>query len=239
MIREALYIGATIVGSPDAESYFGPIKVPGNMSKAATIEAYKQKIREAREDHCVIAPTAFAGSVLANDKKYDNACHKAMVGMLASVVVLDQMGTVLYQQKAEAPFTRGKVALPFMNFLTQTFPRQFADSLRHGDTEPQGILFGFNIKSVLRIAAFEILKGNVGAADIDRMRVPVRLWHSVQGVFDPLAVLLPADEQRDMDIYSALRYFGIEAGDLQSSSQVQAITVKALVEAAQLIPLAV
>lgn len=240
MVSEAIFVGATVAGAaPNAAEFFGPVKVPGTMSKESTIVAHRQKVREARHEHMLLAPCAFAGSVCPNDGKYDNCAHRPMVGVLTSVVVINQDRSVLYQQTAKPPVEHGKVALPFINFLKETYPTQFADSLRHGDANPSVIVFGFNIKQILRIAAFEVLGYNARGPAFERTKLPVRLWYNPAGVYDPLDVLLSAADQRDLDLYSILRYLGIQvtSNELSSCSQTQARTLVTLVERSQLIPM--
>jgi hypothetical protein len=237
MPREAIYIGATIVGAPDADEYFGPVKVPGTMSKAATIEAHKTKVQTQRTEHVGFPPMGFADSVVPNDDKYENHAHRPMVGQLASVTITNGDGDPIYHMVGSPPIERGKVALPLVNYLTQNFPHQFSDSLRFGDAEPTAVFFGFNLKQVLRIAAFEALHRNLNYHYVT-VHVPVRLWHNPIGVYDVLDVLLPKDDQRDLDLYSLMRYFGIQvdAEQLANSSQSQATAARLLVEQAQLVP---
>jgi hypothetical protein len=228
MTTEAIFVGATIVGAPDAAQYFGPIKVPGNMSKAATIATHRAKVEDARTMHMLLAPTTLS----------DVHSHRPMIGMLASVAVVGQDGKELYSQVAETP-ERGKVALPFINFLKEAYPGQFPDALRHADAIPRTIVFGFNIKQILRIAAFEILGNNVTAEAIETAYVPVRLWSSPVGVIDPLDILLSKDDQRDLDLYSVFRYLGIlvDRDALLGNALSQAHYVKNLADKAQLVPL--
>jgi len=236
MAVKAIFVGATIQGAPGGAEFFSNVKVPGSMSKQTTIDNHVSKARDARQEHMEFPAMAFAGSVLPNSDVYENHAQRPMVGMLASMYILAANGEVMYQHTAAAPVRRGEVALPLINYLKETYPDQFASSLRHGDAAPQVIIFGFNLKQVLRIAAFEVLQRNAEARDIEQVHIPVRLWHNPVGVYDPLDVLLPSSDQRDLDLYSVLRYFGVQATaeELSISSKRQAEVVKALVEHAQL-----
>jgi len=236
MAREAIFIGATLQGAQGAEEFFGPIKVPGTMSKQSTIDNHLAKVDGARSEHLQFPALAFAGSVLPNNDVYENHAQRPMTAVLASIVILGGNGNVVYQQIAKDPIQRGKVALPLINYLKETYPEQFANSLRYGDSDPQTSIFGFNLKQVLRIAAFEVLHRNAESPDIEKVSIPVRLWHNPTGVYDPLDVLLPSSDRRDLDLYSLIRYFGIQATpeDLSTSSQRQAEVAKSLVEHAQL-----
>lgn len=238
MPSEALYFGATIVGAKDGSTFFGPIKVPGTMSKQATIDNHIAKVRGEREEHMKFPPLGFAGSVVPSDDAYENHAHRPMVGVLASAVILDKDGTCVYTQVLKTgELSRARVALPLINFLREAYPRQFATSLRYGDADPDASLFGFNLKQVLRIAAAEVLHRNTQVTDAERVVVPVKLWHNPVGVYDPFDVLLPSNDQKDLDLYSLLRYYNVEttAEELATSSLRQAETVKTLVERAQLV----
>lgn len=236
--RDAIFIGATIKAADDCDSYFGPVKVPGTMTKQTTIEAHRSRVGLERLAHKSIEPCAFAGTILPADRRYENHTHRPGLAVLSSVCVLGEDGSPLYQQSANGSTERGKVALPLLSYLKENYPAQFGNSLRLADAEPTTIIFGFNIKQVLRIAAFEVLKRNVGAQDFDQVQVPVRLWHNPIGVYDPFDVLLPAADQRDLDLYSMLRYFGLEANveELTIDASAQAHAVCDLVQAAQLFP---
>ena len=66
--------------------------------------------------------------------------------------------------------------------------------MRDADAYPQDILFGFGIKQVLKVAAFERMR-----ADKDKEfkpAVPVRLWHNPVAVYDPGEMLLTAREEK-------------------------------------------
>lgn len=236
--KESFFIGATICGAQDATDYYGPVKVPGTMTKQSTIDAFIERARNARREHVSFKPMGFAGSLLPNDDQYENHAHRPMVGVLASVTVLDSAGEIAYHQKENGgnPVARGKVALPFIKYIAETFPQQFSASLRYGDSDPTAVFFGFGLKQILRIAAYEALKRNL--EEHVNAIVPVRLWHNPIGVYDVLDVLLPAADRRDLDLYSTLRYFdvNITAEQLACSSQVQAAVAKQLVERAQLAP---
>jgi hypothetical protein len=234
--KEAIYIGATIVGAEDADSYFGPVKVPGSMSKQETIDRHIAKVETARAGHAGAQALGFAGSLLPNDDAYENHAHRPMVGLLASVSILDNEGVQIYHQAEKGQVARGKVALPLINYLQEAHPKQFGDSLRFGDAEPSTIFFGFNLKQIFRIAAFEVLRHNMDNAY--PAAVPVRLWHNPAGVYDVLDVLLSANDQRDLDLYSLLRYFDVKenAESLSKNSLLQAEAAMQLVKRAQLVP---
>lgn len=241
MPNEAIFIGATLQGAADGADHFGPIKVPGTMSKEATIAAHREKVRAARDEHLNFKALGFAGSILANDDVYENHAQRPMTAVLASITVLNQKGAVEYHQEAKDPIQRGKVALPLINYLKEAYPRQFASSIRFSDADADVAIFGFNLKQVLRIAAFEVLKRNTDRTTrpegVDQVSMPCRLWYNPVGVYDPLTVLLPDSDRRDLDLYSLLRYFGIQAtaAELAVSSQKQAEVVRELVERTQLV----
>lgn len=227
----AMSVGATIKGAPDGRDYLGEIRVPGTMTRASTINDHKEKVRAERGKHLEFKPLGFAGSILPNSDVYENHAQRPMVGMLASVCVMTE-GHTVFTQVAKEGASRGTVAAAFIRYLLDSFPNQFADTLRFGDTDPEAVFFGFNLKQVLRIAAFEILQ----LSGDDRVAVPVRLWHNPAGVYDPVDILLPANDRRDLDLYSLLRYFGIEATaqEVAESAERQAAVVSALVGRAQL-----
>ena len=83
MASEAIFIGATLQGAQGAEEFFGPVKVPGSMSKQATIDAHLAKVSDARDEHLKFPALAFAGSVLPNDDAYENHAQRPMTAVLA------------------------------------------------------------------------------------------------------------------------------------------------------------
>jgi hypothetical protein len=214
------------------------VKVPGNMSKQATIDAHIAEVKEARKGDTQMNPSAYADSVLPNDAKYVNRAHRPCVAVLTSVCVLDAHGDALYMQKAKKP-ERCRVALPLINFLKEQLPAQFANSLRYGDWEPDATILGFNVKEVLRIAAFEVLYRNARSPIAERVAVPVRLWHNPVGAYDPLDVMLPKADQTDLDLYSLMRYLNVDGADpaaILSDAVAQAQFALLLAQRAQLMP---
>jgi len=232
--NEIIIIGATIRGASDANEFFGPVKVPGTMKKQQTIDAHLDKVAEERAAHVAHPALGYADSILPNDDKYENHAHRPMVAVLASATIQTLDGTVLYHQAETDEHHRGEVALPLVNFLKETYPNQFGYSLRNCDVMPDAIFFGFNLKQIFRIAAFEALRRNLD--NNLGIGVPVRMWHNPIGVYDVLDVLLPSPDQRDLDLYSLCRYFGVQATpeSLSTDSQQQAAAVAQLVEKAQL-----
>lgn len=234
MARNAIYIGSTVTGAPNGTDYFSPVKIPGNMSKQATIDAHVEKVRAEREEHNQMQPLGYAGSILPNDDVYENHAHRPMAGMLASVHIVDANGDILYQQDTDATRTIGQVAVPFVSYLKEKYTNQFSHSLRSADISPDAHFFGFNLKQVLRIAAFEVFRYNQeNGVDID---VPIRLWHNPPGVYDVKDILLSTNDQRDLDLYSLLRYFNVEANveELSTSALAQARVSRELAKRTQL-----
>lgn len=234
----ALYIGATMRAAGDASTYMGPVRVPRSMSKATTINAHIAEVNQQRQNDAAAPPQAYADSTLAGDRRYENRIQRPGLAMLTSVIILDRNGNQVYAQETTGPQLRGKVAVPLLSYLKEAYPHQFSDNLRYSDGTPDAAIFGFNIKQVLRIAAFEVLKRN--QSEDTKIQVPVRMWHNPIGCYDPYDVLLPSPDQKDLDIFSLMRYFGIaEASpeELATSALLQAQVARELVLAAQLLPL--
>lgn len=193
-----LAVGALIAAAPDAMTWFAAPKVPGNMTKADTISRHLADVENARAEHCQLSPRAFADSVIPNRDKYDNAAQRPVLAVLTSVRIVSEYGDVLYAHSAPPSkhgFVRGAVAVPLINFLKE---QQVAFGLPP--------LVGFNIKQVLRIAAFEVFRINAGLPQIERISVPTSIWLNVANAIDPLDALLPKSDQKDLDLYSLLRY---------------------------------
>lgn len=231
-----IYVGAVLQGAPDCNEYFGPVKVPGTMSKEETINKHIREVMNERLASRDAGPAAFHGSLLPSDSRAENRTQHPGLSVLVAVTVRSFDGKTLYHQTISEP-KRGVVAIPFLNFLREYYPKQFAYSLRYGESEPDGLIFGFNIKQVLRIAAFELLKENSGLLPGQELLLPVRLWHNPVGCIDPLDVLLTAADQKEMDLYSVLRYFGIKVSQEQlfTDSMAQVSIVEDLVLKAQLV----
>lgn len=237
MPNTVLFVGATIKAAQDCDQFFGPVKIPGSMTRQATIDNHHNKVLEARGEHKHADACAYAGSVLGNDQQYENRVHHPYLAVLASVAVHDVDGKTLYQQTATDPISRGKVAIPLLGFFRENYPRQFSASLRHGtDADADVLIFGFSIKQILRIAAAEVLGRNAEAPDTEQLPLPVRLWHNPTGVFDPLDILLPVGDRKELDVYSLLRFFKLEATPLEMATDASKLAdvTRLLVERAQL-----
>jgi len=158
-----------------------------------------------------------------------------MTGVLTSAFIATREGVVLFNQTAPEPGHRGTVAIPFLASLLNAYPTQFSDSLSRGDSEAQVVIFGFNIKEILRTVAFEVLGYNKQQNDF--VQVPVRFWKDPVGVYDPVDVMLTADFKKDLDLWSLCRYFGINVNpdELARSAEQQASLARELVVAAQLV----
>jgi len=228
-----IFVGATIGVATDWAQFVSDVKISKSVTREKTKEEHRERGVKLRHEQAAALPAAYPDSTIPNITAFeDNQLYYPGTAVLASAYVMDNDGNVLYSQAAPAPHERGKVALPLLRFLMETFPRQFGNSLRHSDAEPDSIIFGFNIREVLRIAAVEVLKRN--AEDPDHATVvPVRLWHNPIGCYDPLDVVLPTNCRKSFDLYSLFKYLGIEVDDKfitnaeQLAKKAQAIAIKA------------
>lgn len=212
------YIGGLFANAPNAQAYFKDPRdaVPSNYKDPVKITDYAAKVRERQ---------------LESGRKY------AMTGMLHTVVILDENGNNVFQLEAKQPPQLGQVALPFMHHMISTFPSQFADELRFGDSDPDALFFGFNIKQILKVAAFEAHALNLLQPKERRQRVPVRFWYNPLGAYDPRTVLLRSPEDGDIDFEGVLRFFGVNDSleALVDSAELQAAIAAELVDKAQLV----
>jgi len=228
-LTEAIFIGATIRGAEDGGTFLKPCEPGGNYNFGSP--KYNAKLEELESNR--------ASSLAADPEMHaDCSAHRPCVGTLASVFVMNRHGDVLLQQTTKKAGQRCVLALPFINWLLENFRGQFASSLTGEEIEKQTLIFGFDVKEVIKIAAFEILGRNVHEEEvIDRIAVPVRLWHNPVGVYDPYDVLLSKTDKKDLDLNGLLRYFDVTAtrDELIQDSQRQAEVAAQLVEAGQLV----
>jgi len=229
-----IFVGATVAVAQDWAQYAAGVKISKSVTTDKTRERKLEEGTTLRHEQAAALPTAYPDSTVPNITDFaDNQLYHPGTAVLASAHVMDNAGNVLYSQAAPSPHERGKVALPLLRFLMETFPRQFGSSLRYSDAEPDSIVFGFNVKHVLRIAALEVFKRN--AADpAHATAVPVRLWHNPVGCYDPLDVVIPSADRKSFDLYSLFKYLDIQV-DLEKittsaemlAKAAQAVAVKA------------
>jgi hypothetical protein len=213
-VVDAIFIGAKIKPAEDGGLY---LKDP---AEADPTPAKMKKIAEARYEGQNAGPRRFV----------DNPYHRPTTGVLHSIAVHDRYNNELFTATTRTGL-RGEVATPFVQYMLAAFKGQFADSLAYGDVNVQTVIFGFDVKEILRIAAVEVLQKRVTT-------IPVRFWYNPVGVYDPLDVLFTATHQKDLDIGSAMRYFGLVGPEGWETASDIACGSRALVEAAQLMPAA-
>jgi hypothetical protein len=223
-LKQAIYVGATIRAASEAEGFISPVRVPGNCTKPETIAAKRREMETERLDDRNAAPTA------VDD---DNTYHKPILGVLSSVHVLDDDCQAIFSASTQHGGLYGTVARPFLQFLLSEYSSQFGNALVGADVAASRVIFGFGIKDVLRIAAFEVLGKSAGG-----IAVPVRLWYNPTNVYDPVDVAFTAGQQRDLDSSSLLRYCSSAVGTnvLDMDAQTQAHAVWTIVQRLQLLP---
>lgn len=203
-------IGATFQSSPYAERVFKTPTAPKNYVQQSKKDEYIQKVLDRRgEEH----------------PRY------AMAGSLSAVIVMDTHRKVLFDGASAKP-----LALAFLQFMGEQFPAQFGNETQFSDQPAEALFFGFNIKQILKVAAFEVLSLNRRLDMSHRTVVPVRFWHNPLGVYDPEAILCRSPEAKDIDIDGVLRFFEISETyvDLMTNARLQAEACVTLVERAQL-----
>lgn len=214
-----IYIGAAFSPAGDARQYLvDPIdRVPSNYKDPAKIEAKRQEIA-------------------ANQEMA--ACKYPMTGVLDEVFVIDDDGNKVFHTTNRTPGQRGGAAPAFFYWMMQEFEHSFATSLRFGDTEAQALFFGFSIKQIFKITAYEIFAYNQGKSTGERIAVPVRFWVNPQGAYDIRDVMLKTPEEKDVDFNAVMKYFGLTATEenLVNNPALQAQVCRELVHKAQLAP---
>ena len=168
----------------------------------------------------------------------DNPFQRPLTGTLTSVYVWDRAGYPLHASNSKPTTPPGMVAKGFVDYLIQTFPRQFSAHIAHGDTENNTLIFGFGVDEVLRIAAFEIIRANLKLPVESRMDVPVRLWHNPLGVYDPFEIALSATHRKDINLDGLLKFVGSvhREADMINDAEVQALAAYDIVEACCMVP---
>jgi hypothetical protein len=226
-VTNALFVGATLRSASDGNSYLAAVKVPGSyrVGSPKYVEK-KSELEQERADAFQAPASAF------NDGPF----HRPLTGILHSVVVLNREGSTVFSatMSPDNP-QRGTVAAQLVRYLTATFPTQFAESLAHGDADTHSLIFGFDIKEILRLVGLEVLGYNAQRRDF--VPVPVRLWHNPLGVYNPVDVFLSASDKKDLDLWSLVRYFNIQAEprELARDAMRQAQVASELVAAGQLV----
>ena len=214
-----IYIGSKFSTAGDARNFLkDPIdRVPSNYKDPQKIEAKRLEIAADQE---------------ADAQRYP------MTGVLEEVFVMDDDGNKVFHTANRAEGARGGCAPSFFYWITQQFPEQFADSLRFGDTIPEALFFGFSLKQLFKITAFEIFEYNRARGTGERISVPVRFWVNPQGAYDVRDVMLKTPEEKDIDFNGLLAFFGINAKDtdLVGNPALQAQVARELVTKAQLAP---
>ena len=209
-----VYIAGTLTNALDYADYMrAPAdRVPSNITDPVKI---RHRIDE------MIAKDAVTAAGLS------------ITGVLAAVKVhCDDPNIGNFELMGPSPYRRGQVATAFCNWLTSKMPGQFSRSLRYGETTSAHLVFGWDIHTILKVASFELLAYNQGQSSIGQVTLPVRLWHSPLGVYDPLDVLLSTSERSALDLGGVMRYCGISADIETLDGQLEA--TKRLVSVAQL-----
>lgn len=123
--------------------------------------------------------------------------------------------------------TSPPVAQQLMAWMTTHHGQAYKDVLAagHGDSHPGLInaqtpyIVGFQVRTMLRLAALETLQLNKGTEqDID---VPVRLWNNAPLMWDPYEVCVPGSDRSYVQLQDLADYFGLTLGTFGPHEQAQ------------------
>jgi len=196
-ISHALFIGATMRAAADAREYMDEVKLPAQFTNPGTVKAVAKR-RELEEERT--AQYDWPAMVWSA-----GIYHQPVLALLSSAAIVDRGGGIIWAGTQRSERTRAEIATPFLGKLQELCPKQFGVSLVDSTTETSNILFGFNLKEVLRIAALEYIKELPGS------HLPIRLWHNPVGVYDPVDIILPSAAQKVIATRALCEYLGIEA----------------------------
>lgn len=222
------FIGATLKLADDSEQFWGPIVIPGNMSKAETIAKHVEAVQKMRLAQRDLPAVGYVDSLQPGDDPAEYI-QRPILSVIRSAVVTDGEKTLFSLESKDA--VRGEVAAPFVAFLLKTFPYNFCDVWLQ---EEYRRIYGFGIKRILTIAALEVFRTAMETRT--DVVVPCGLWNQQFLVYDPLDMILAAGDRKDVDLYSLLRYAGIETTPevIMTDATVQAYALVDLVRFLQL-----